>query len=745
MALDDYMLDGNTDSVSITYALPDSMLANMAPDTHPMHITNDRQVQSLIGLSKMHAIRLCVSSCKDNDGRTGGVDAADGCSVEGGNQNTEEGEDENVDEYDDDEINEDIKNDSVKEEDSTDSEGQDSEDQDYSQYGKVKDEDSNSDLEGEGEWIEEPVKAPQRGYERNWVEKIKVNGSFATKDDLISEIRLTAVMLKFAFRVDKSSRHLFVAKCAVKGCQWRVRAAVKNEAKTFWVTKYVKTHTCLVSDRLAHRKHTTPRYIGKLFIERVGIIDGITAEHIKDSMQTMFQLKIDYTTSYRALMYAQECVRGSLEDGYSRLPSYLRLIAEANPGTITALERDSQNRFKYLFLAFRASIAGFQYLRRVIVVDGCHLTGKYEGTLLVTTTQDSNFQIFPLAFGIVDSENDHAWEWFFRKLRECFTDEYPLVIVSDRHHSIKKACETVLPWVTCGICYYHLQHNIVTKFKGKHLMYLVKRVAYAYTVHDFNRYMDEIRHIKPDLATYLEEAGIQLWSRVHFPGDKYNIKTRNIAESINSALKRARGFPIVFLLEYLRAKLTKWFCKRREDALSLPTNHTRGVEYLLAIRSHYADKLTVEGIDGWRFNVKGGSHNCVVDLEIRKCGCGVYDIEKIPCSHVIAVSDAMHMHLATLVCPTYSKDYLYAAYSHNIYPPSIAMKTDETTQCLPPEVRRKKGRQRKSRWQTWLEISRHKQKKPRKIHKQYSCSKCHQPGHTRPDCVSVMLPHTLRV
>ncbi|XP_024007216.1 uncharacterized protein LOC112083423 [Eutrema salsugineum] len=409
----------------------------------------------------------------------------------------------------------------------------------------------------------------------------------------------------------------------------------------------------------------------------------------------MFQLKIDYTTSYRALMYAQECVRGSPEDGYSRLPSYLRLIAEANSGTITALERDSQNRFKYLFLAFRASIAGFQYLRRVIVVDGCHLTGKYEGTLLVATAQDGNFQIFPLAFGIVDSENDHTWEWFFRKLRECFTDEYPLVIVSDRHHSIKKACETVLPWVTRDICYYHLQHNIVTKFKGNHLMYLVKRVAYAYTVHDFNRYMDEIRHIKPDLATHLEEAGIQLWSRVHFPGDRYNIKASNIAESINSALKQARGFPIVFLLEYLRAKLTKWFC-----------------------------------IDGWRFNVKGGSHNCVVDLELRKCGCGVYDIEKTPCTHVIAVSDAMHMHLATLLCPTYSKDYLYAAYSHNIYPPSIAMKTDETTQCLPPDVQRKKGRQRKSRWQTWLEISRHKQKKPRKIHKQYSCSKCHQPGHT---------------
>ncbi|XP_024007261.1 uncharacterized protein LOC112083465 [Eutrema salsugineum] len=480
MALDYYMLDGKTDRVSITYALPDSIR-------------------------------------KDHDGRTGGLDAADGFSVDCGNQTTEEGEDENVDECDDDEINEDIKNDPVKEEDGT-----DPEDQDYSQYGNVKDEDSNSD--SEGKWIEELVKAPQRGYERNWVDKIKVNGSFATKDELISEIRLTIVMLKFAFRADTSSKRLFVAKCVVKGCQWRVRTAVKNEAKTFWDTKYVKTHTCSVSDRLAHRKHMTPRYIGKLFIERVGIIDGITAQHIKDSMQVMFGLKIDYTTLYKSLMYAQECVRETPEDGYSRLPSYLHLIAEAN-------------------LAFRASIAGFQYLRRVIVVDGCHVTGKYEGTLLVATAQDGNFHIFPLAFGIMDSENDYTWEWFFTKFWECFTNEYPLVIVSDMHHSIKKACETVLPWVTRGICYYNLQHNIVTKFKGKHLMYLVKRVAYAYTVHDFNRYIDEIRHIKPELATYLEEAGIQLWSRVHFPGDRYNIKPSNIAESINSALKRARDFP----------------------------------------------------------------------------------------------------------------------------------------------------------------------------------------------------------
>ena len=77
------------------------------------------------------------------------------------------------------------------------------------------------------------------------------------------------------------------------------------------------------------------------------------------------------------------------------------------------------------------------------------------------------------------------------------------------------------------------------------------------TVYDFDRYMAEIRSANPELATYLENADASLWSRVHCKGNMFNIKTSNIAESINSALKRARGFPILFLLEFIRQKLGK--------------------------------------------------------------------------------------------------------------------------------------------------------------------------------------------
>ncbi|KAF3505178.1 hypothetical protein F2Q69_00044651 [Brassica cretica] len=91
--------------------------------------------------------------------------------------------------------------------------------------------------------------------------------------------------------------------------------------------------------------------------------------------------------------------------------------------------------------------------------------------------------------------------------------------------------------------------------------------------------------------------------------------------------------------------------------------------------------------------------DCVVDLELGKCDYGVYAVEKIPCSHAIAAGTSAGLHISTLVCPVYSKDFLFAGYSENIYP--CVGQQDEERTCFPPDVKRGSGRQKKSRWQSW--------------------------------------------
>ncbi|KAM3235389.1 hypothetical protein P3L10_015425 [Capsicum annuum] len=79
---------------------------------------------------------------------------------------------------------------------------------------------------------------------------------------------------------------------------------------------------------------------------------------------------------------------------------------------------------------------GFAHMRKVIAVDNTHLYGKYEGVLLSTVAQNTENHIYPIAFCIVDKENDASWMFFFEKLKSIVVDEPDLCFISDWHKSI---------------------------------------------------------------------------------------------------------------------------------------------------------------------------------------------------------------------------------------------------------------------------------------------------------------------
>ena len=59
----------------------------------------------------------------------------------------------------------------------------------------------------------------------------------------------------------------------------------------------------------------------------------------------------------------------------------------------------------------------FQFCRSVVLVDGTFLIGKYRGTLMMVATIDPEDQIVPMAFALVEGENNESWSWFMRLLR----------------------------------------------------------------------------------------------------------------------------------------------------------------------------------------------------------------------------------------------------------------------------------------------------------------------------------------
>ncbi|KAI5343656.1 hypothetical protein L3X38_011532 [Prunus dulcis] len=54
----------------------------------------------------------------------------------------------------------------------------------------------------------------------------------------------------------------------------------------------------------------------------------------------------------------------------------------------------------------------FKFCRPFLCLDGTFVKNKYKGHMLAATGKNGNQGFFPLAFAIVDSENEANWTWF---------------------------------------------------------------------------------------------------------------------------------------------------------------------------------------------------------------------------------------------------------------------------------------------------------------------------------------------
>ena len=67
------------------------------------------------------------------------------------------------------------------------------------------------------------------------------------------------------------------------------------------------------------------------------------------------------------------------------------------------------------------------------------MIGKYQGTLLIAISCDANNKLVPLAFALVEKNND-SWGWFLRLVWiHVVAPGREVGIISDRHQGILNA------------------------------------------------------------------------------------------------------------------------------------------------------------------------------------------------------------------------------------------------------------------------------------------------------------------
>jgi hypothetical protein len=409
------------------------------------------------------------------------------------------------------------------------------------------------------------------------VQSIKLDQVFATREDLKHAIKKYAIQNNFETRTTRVDSRRYQIKCKAEDCPWLLHARPLGDSAQWRVEQLNPSHSCI---GLTHTGNSAASadFLAREILEQVRLQPDLKPTNIVKDIHRIYGVEVPYQRAHAAKADALNLINGTHEESFAKLPEYCEQLLAANPGSSVMYEKTDTNQFHRFFLCFDASAKGFASCKPLLGLDGTSLKSRYQGMLLTATAMDANGQLFPLAFGVTDIEDDDNWLWFLQKLREVIYPIIPAIIekrhalsfLSDRQKGLKRAVIEIFPLAAHGYCLKHLEKNLKVTYKNKDLVSLLWKAASSKTPSEFNATMEDFRKISQAAYQWLKEHTEPChWVDCFFEGRRYGHYTSNIAESLNAWLLPAREQPLLPMIETIREKLMTWFNKRRTEAAEL--------------------------------------------------------------------------------------------------------------------------------------------------------------------------------
>ncbi|XP_025685564.1 uncharacterized protein [Arachis hypogaea] len=298
-----------------------------------------------------------------------------------------------------------------------------------------------------------------------------VGMEFSSREAVIKAMKDYTIRRGVDYRVHESEPTTFYAKCTQygAGCDWLIRVS-KMSRKFCWEIRRVKS---------------------------------VIAE-----VQSKFKYTISYRKAWLAKQKAVESIFGGWEVSYEALPIWFEAMCHKEPSAVVHFETmpayqgvDLVPNIRVLhrvFWSYYPCIRAFRHCKPIVQVDGTHLYGKYKGCLLVAVSQDSNNNIVPIAFAIVEGETSEAWHFFLSNLRQHVVTRDGVGLIPDRHDSIRSAIARSNgawspPRAFHMFCIRHIESNFLRKFKAPYLQKLIINIGYSRTVREYETCYQRLR------------------------------------------------------------------------------------------------------------------------------------------------------------------------------------------------------------------------------------------------------------
>jgi hypothetical protein len=238
----------------------------------------------------------------------------------------------------------------------------------------------------------------------------------------------------------------------------------------------------------------------------------ITVATIIKAINCLTTYRVSYGEAWRAKEHALALLWGDWKEAYAKVPRLLHAIAHFNPGTrcdiVTCgqwLPNETSRYYpvlKRIFWSFLQCVAGCAHCRLIISVDGTFLTRKYKGTLMVVVGMTAKNQLLPLAFALVEGENNESWKWFLSLVRkQVLGPDIHVCMVLDHHRSLFNGAKVHLegyPPLIHRWCSCHFAANIWKTQQSKEVIARLKALCTVKEEKKFEARVKELEKILND-------------------------------------------------------------------------------------------------------------------------------------------------------------------------------------------------------------------------------------------------------
>ncbi|XP_060216702.1 uncharacterized protein LOC132644141 [Lycium barbarum] len=243
---------------------------------------------------------------------------------------------------------------------------------------------------------------------------VAIDQVYKDKDTLKVVMVNYAITNRFNYRTERSNVISYTLVCVSGECDWKFKASSVGKSGMFRVREFQDKHTCPLKEKVYFQCQATSRLISGIVKPKISNHKRkYTPKDIAEDVKYDFGMDVSYMVAWRAKERAMNDLMGEPAESYKRLPGYLYILDKTYPGSHIRMLKTRENEFLYVFIALYAFIKGFDYCQPIVVVDGSHLKTPYNGTFVSASTLDGAGNILPLAYGVIDSENDRSWTWFF--------------------------------------------------------------------------------------------------------------------------------------------------------------------------------------------------------------------------------------------------------------------------------------------------------------------------------------------